>query len=248
MKIIFSRKGFDSGAGGVPSPIIAGRPISLPIPTKHRSETTYADLGLSDIVEAATNGRITGGNLCHPDPMFQVGRCAFGQTGTAQAHLANNAVGAGDVFLFFGLFSQQGSRDRHHRLFGYLRVDEVVVLGANPTAANQPPGFARQHPHTIGDWKPNNTLYLGTGQVTDTASEALRLTWPGCAVSRWRVPEWLREVGLTYHGRTERWDGNDTLNVAARGQEFIADIGERTDARQWCDGILSTLGRSSGEG
>ena len=70
MKIIFSRKGFDSSAGGVLSPIIDERPISLPIPTKHRSKTTYADLGLSEIVETATKGRITGTSLCHHDPMF----------------------------------------------------------------------------------------------------------------------------------------------------------------------------------
>jgi hypothetical protein len=106
VRIIFSRKGFDSGVGGVPSPIIDGRPISLPIPTNRRSETTYADLGLSEIVEAATKGRIAGTSLCHHDPMFEQGRCAFGQTGAAQAHLANNAVGVGDVFLFFGLFAE----------------------------------------------------------------------------------------------------------------------------------------------
>jgi hypothetical protein len=33
MKIIFSRKGFDTTFGGVPSPIIHGVPYSLPIPT-----------------------------------------------------------------------------------------------------------------------------------------------------------------------------------------------------------------------
>ncbi len=32
MKIIISRKGFDSKYGGCPSPIIGNRPISLPIP------------------------------------------------------------------------------------------------------------------------------------------------------------------------------------------------------------------------
>jgi hypothetical protein len=40
MKIVFSRKGLDSGAGGFPSPIIDGRPISLPIPTRIRSLQT----------------------------------------------------------------------------------------------------------------------------------------------------------------------------------------------------------------
>lgn len=241
MKIIFSRKGFDSGAGGVPSPIIDGRPISLPIPTQNRSVTMYSDLGLSEVAEAATNGRIAGGNLCHHDPMFQEGRCAFGQTGAAQTHLANNAVGVGDVFLFFGLFAELGSRDRHHRFFGYLQVEEIVLLGAHPVAGDQPLGFAMRHPHTLGNWNANNTLYLGRGEVADAAHDHLRLTWPGSAVSRWRVPRWLREVGLTYHARAERWEGADALNLAARGQEFVADVGERQDARQWCEDIIRAI-------
>src|SRR4029450_11040295 len=89
MKIVFSRKGFDSGAGGAPSPIMEGRPISLPIPTPRRSLTTYAALGLGEIVEQVTKGRLSRSSLCHYDPMFEAGRCAFGQTGAAQSHLRN---------------------------------------------------------------------------------------------------------------------------------------------------------------
>ena len=237
MRIILSRKGFDSGVGGAPSPIIDGRPISLPIPTKHRSVTTYADLGLAQLVEAATRGRIAGRSLCHNDPMFENDRCAFGQTGATQAHPANNSVGVGDVFLFFGLFSEMDG-DRHHRFFGYLQVEEVIALGAHPVAGDQPAGFAMRHPHTLGEWNPNNTLYLGRGQVTSAAHDELRLTRPGSPVSRWRVPEWLRDVGLTYHARADRWEDADTLDVAARGQEFIADVRERDDARQWCEDVI----------
>ncbi|MGH6672610.1 MAG: hypothetical protein ACRECV_11660 [Xanthobacteraceae bacterium] len=56
MKITFSRKGFDSAAGKAPSPIIEGEPISLPIPTRRRSETSYRLLGLGNIVENMTKG------------------------------------------------------------------------------------------------------------------------------------------------------------------------------------------------
>jgi hypothetical protein len=99
MKVVFSRKGFDSGAGGFPSPIIEGKPISLPIPTQRRSATTYGDLGLGDIVEQLTKGRLTRKSLCHYDPMFESDHCAFGQTGAAQTHLSKNGVAVGDVFL-----------------------------------------------------------------------------------------------------------------------------------------------------
>jgi hypothetical protein len=51
MRIIFSRKGFDSASGGTRSPIIDGVPYGLPIPTdKYPSETTYGHLSLGDRV------------------------------------------------------------------------------------------------------------------------------------------------------------------------------------------------------
>lgn len=58
MKLILSRKGFDSAAGKCPSPIIDGRPLSLPIPASGSLSTTYADLGLGSIVERITRGRL----------------------------------------------------------------------------------------------------------------------------------------------------------------------------------------------
>ena len=156
MRVIFSRKGFDSAAGNAPSPIIDGEPISLPIPTKRRSETNYLVAGLGEIVEQMTKGRIGAAHLCHEDPMFSNGRWAFGQTGAAQSHLERNGVGVGDVFLFFGLFASLDGRDRHHRIFGYLEIDEVRRLGGRPSKSDNPKGFLRRHPHTIGEWNENN--------------------------------------------------------------------------------------------
>ncbi len=241
MKIVFSRKGFDSSAGRAPSPIINGRPISLPIPTQRRSNTTYEDLGLGHIVEATTKKRIAGSSLCHHDPMFENTRCAFGQTAASQAHLENNGVGVGDVFLFFGLFSDLDGRDRHHRLFGFMFVENVIKLGSRPSADDQPIGFSRRHPHTIGDWNANNTLYIGEGQVTHSAHDDLRLSQRPGPVGHWKVPNWLSETGLTYHRRKERWGTPGTLSVAARGQEFVCDIGNRTDAGVWLNHTLTTL-------
>ena len=174
--------------------------------------------------------------------MFERGRSAFGQTGAAQAHLKNNGVSVGDVFLFFGLFSNPDGSDRHHRIFGSLVVEEVIALGAQPEAASQPAGFSLRHPHTIGEWNPNNTLYLGHGGVATVANEALRLSVAGGPISRWRVPPWLRGAGLTYHGKEDRWDG-DTLTVAARGQEFVSDVSHFPNASKWLEDVLSMLAR-----
>ena len=228
--------------GGVPSPIIGGEPISLPIPTKHRSATTYSDVGLGVIVEKATRGRITGSSLCHRDPMFQDGRCAFGQISAAQSHLANKEFGVGDIFLFYGLFADENSRDRHHRIFGYLKVSEKLALGSEPIGA--PPcleGFDHKHPHTIGQWNANNTLYFGVGRTARRASPCLRLSKPE-TVSRWKIPDWLPDAGLSYHSKSSRWSVDGELTIASRGQEFVtASVENNATARAWVADVIAEI-------
>ncbi len=244
MKIVFSRKGLDSsdqGGRGI-SPIINGRPISIPIPTRHRpSGTTYDDLGLGEVVAQATKGRLNGASCCHHDPMFEAGRCAFGQTGAAQSHLSNNGVGVGDVFLFFGLFGNLDRSDRHHRIFGYLEVEEVIAPGSSPDGERLLQGFTRRHPHTIGDWHPNNTIYVGKGLTAVAAGLGLRLSSADGLASRWNVPPWLRRAGLTYHAKPERWGRDNTLRAAARGQEFVSDVSGVAEAIPWLDRILTEI-------
>lgn len=241
MKIVFSRKGFDSASGGAPSPIIRDRPTSIPIPARDRSETTYGDLGLGNVVERITGGRLTAASLCHDDPMFEGNRCAFGQTGAAQGHLTNNDVGIGDVFLFFGLFAGLDGRDPHHRFFGYLEVAEVTRPGSEPARSSQPHGFSRRHPHTIGTWNANNTIYIGAGRTATTAASGLRLSRPNGPVSHWMVPAWLRDAGFTYHGNPARWRPDGTLHAAARGQEFVADVTGFAEAAVWLRRVLAMI-------
>ena len=241
MKIVFSRKGFDSGSGGVPSPIIDGRPTSIPIPTRVRSETTYDDLGLGIVVEQITRGRLNRASLCHHDPMFEGARCAFGQTGAAQGHLANNGGGVGEVFLFFGLFASMDGGDPHHRTFGYLNVEEAIVLGSEPPPGSQPRSFPRRHPHTLTGWNPNNTIYSGPGRTCIADAPELRLSLPGGPISRWAVPKWLSDAGLTYHRDPVRWRSDDTLEAVARGQEFVSDVTGCPDATMWLDHVLSLI-------
>jgi hypothetical protein len=202
MKIIFSRKGFDSTSGGAPSPILDGVPYGLPIPTgKYPSETTYRDLGLGHILPKVKS-ECAADDFCHEDPMFWDDRCAFGQTSASQSHLSKNGVGVGDVFLFFGLFAE-GDRDRHHRIFGYLKVDEVRPIGSQPRG-DEVEGARCKHPHTIAKWNVDgkkwdskNTLYLGPGRKAKRADPTLRLTKLGGPTSHWVVPRWLRETELT---------------------------------------------------
>ncbi len=243
MRMVLSRKGFDSSAGGGPSPVVDGRPVSLPIPANGGlSRTTYGDLGLGDHAARSSRGKLGGEDLCHHDPMFlRDGRAILGQCGAAQTHLARQGVGVGDVFVFFGLFCEEGFRP-HHRIYAYLAVEEVLPLSAaSPARVAE---LARVGmPHAIGLHAANDTVYLGQGRTSARASKALRLTVPEGPPSLWRVPGWLRETGLSYHDRADRWHDNGRLQSVARGQEFVANIGERTDASEWLARIIAEIER-----
>ncbi|MFW5634222.1 MAG: hypothetical protein ACOCYR_04945 [Erythrobacter sp.] len=248
MKIVFSRKGFDTSAGGGPSPIVAGRPVSLPIPAARNaagaaSVTTYGDLGLGEHAARASRGRLGAGDACHHDPMFtREGECLFGQCGAAQTHLERQGVGAGDVFLFFGLFREESGGEPHHRIFGYLRVAELIPLSAGAPAEL----VERGHPHALAMHARNDCIWRGEGRLAARASEALRLTVPGARPSLLRRPDWLRRGGLSYHDRADRWLRGGKLRAVSRGQEFVADIGSRREApRAWLESVIAEI-RASG--
>ena len=75
MRVILSRKGFDSQYGGMPSPILPdGTLLSLPIPSKTDMETKYRDLyygnsSYYDIIHTLSpNNKIKEEYNCHLDP------------------------------------------------------------------------------------------------------------------------------------------------------------------------------------
>lgn len=240
MKIVISRKGFDSAAGGAPSPIVDGRPISIPIPATRSSITSYDDLGLGRLVERVTRGRITRDHLCHNDPMFVDGACIFGQCDAAQSHLGNQGVGVGDIFLFFGLFADEVSGERHHRFYGFMRVAEKHTVAAMDGATRKE--FERlHHPHVLGIRSANNTIYRGEGAVAACAHENLRLTRSGGPVSCWSVPAWLGERGLSYHSAPSRWSGGSELRTVGRGQEFVCEIDDDRQAHAWVENLIEAI-------
>jgi hypothetical protein len=239
MRIIFSRKGFDSSSGGGASPIIKGKPVSLPIPAKHVSQTTYNDLGLGELVNLSSRGQVKGSHFCHYDPMFtDQGQCFFGQCGAAQTHLERQGVCEGDVFLFFGLFRDfQNGGEPHHRIFAYLEVEQVM-----PLADDVPQELlALSHPHALAMHHKNDVVYRGPGKMAVCASDALRLTVLGGPLTLWERPCWLRHGGLSYHDKKERWVRGGLLKSVARGQEFVADIGRKSAAREWLGRILDEI-------
>ena len=273
MKLILSRKGFDSSAGGCPSPLLDGRPVSLPIPTRQPSPTTYGDLsnGVAELVTDLTKGRIAADHRCHLDPDLDPGslprqpgwRGALGQVSTAQTHLANNSIAPGDLFLFWGLYRAanrnaagrwQFTGDAEHRIFGWLQIDEILTIGEDPAPALASRPWLASHPHLATGWSGNNTVYVARNELSlpgirtglagfGLMKTGLRLTAHAShQPSTWKTPAWLNPLnggtGLTFHP-DKRWNPDDTLRSAARGQEFIADIGERADALAWLDSLFN---------
>lgn len=236
MKIILSRKGFDTGVGGVPSPILDGVPVSMPIPQEDRFGTTYAELGLGDVVEMITRNKITRTAIAHADPAFLNGQVLFGQSGAAQAHLNNQGVETGDIFLFLGLFKDyedKGSADHapHHRIFGWMEAERKMSA---QDAARAFPDV--RHPHFDPQRTASlDTVWVGRGGVAKSACPQLRLTRDGHAPSFWDLPAWIRDAGLSYHAAADRWDATG-VRAVARGQEFV--IGEHAEAASWVHEII----------
>jgi hypothetical protein len=270
MRIIFSRKGFDSSAGGCPSPLIDGRPYSLPIPTRLPSNYRFADLPtpLPELVAHLTKGRIKPTDSCHLDPDIdhsatgrQAGwRGALGQAGAAQGHLRRQGVASGDVFLFWGLFRpvvHEGSwryvGQPEHRLFGWLQVDEILRVGSEPDTHLKRFPWLADHPHLQRGWKNSNTVYIASQNLViggqgpglpgfGVLNRGLRLTAVNSPkTSLWQVPAWLTPTqggcGMTFNP-PRRWTADATVEVAARGQEFVASPADLTAATEW---IVNTL-------
>jgi hypothetical protein len=131
MKIILSRKGFDSQYGKIKSPILPdGTLLSLPIPqendTKTFDELYYNDKAsyIEIIKELKPNwqypvnkktAEIPIKQTAHLDPDLRKDtlknrpddwKAIFGQSAAAQGHLSNQGVCIGDIFLFFGTFGE----------------------------------------------------------------------------------------------------------------------------------------------
>jgi hypothetical protein len=141
MKIILSRKGFDSSSGGYPSPILPdGRMFSFPIPevpVPNGQWLQYQDLqpdsysGCRSYLDLAKKLGIKKVKVkgewediskvkVHHDPNLirsctpdppEGWKAIFGQTDQAQSHLRNEHVGVGDLFLFFGWFRKTKEKD-----------------------------------------------------------------------------------------------------------------------------------------
>ena len=184
-RIIISRKGFDSAAGGCPSPIFPdGTMYSLPVPGDdvekpiRYKDLHHGNINIGQVVEDLTDGRHPAWHLAGLDPDIRPNAIArsgnwrglFGQSNASQTHLAKQCVETGDVFLFFGLFrrvqkTRAGWRfvrgaPKLHVLWGWLQIEQVCKV--DEIRHDERFDWATYHCHFSWSGDPRNTLYVAT--------------------------------------------------------------------------------------
>jgi hypothetical protein len=277
MNLILSRKGFDSGSGGCPSPILPdGSIFSLPIPDE-RSTIRYCDLewrgrNIGELVERLTKGRVKRRDRAHFDPDLcgdHLSRNShwkplLGQVGASQGHLRNHDVGAGDIFLFWGLYRRVDEQldwigPPMHMIWGWMQVDEIVL--ADVVRSDPGWAWASKHPHFSfePDW--TNTLYVGSPRlmlmgksvpgagVFECWTPALTLTsLEANKPTIWSLPSWFMRSGktpLSYHKAEWRWmldHDRVKLQTVSRGQEFVLKCEQYPESLEWIYSLLACGG------
>ena len=223
LKVILSRKGFDSSAGGHASPILPdGKMLSLPIP--HALDTLRYDeiaapggKSLQEIIDELAAGAQIAGKGAHLDPDLMRGarprlrgwRPALGPGRAAATHLKNQGVSVGDLFLFYGWFrhaEQDGDRlcfrrgsNGCHAIFGYLEIGEVLSAPAHTDL----PAWLHDHPHAapFRIARATNTIYVATRK------SSFHPCYPGAGVFRFDKRNVLTKEGLS----RSRWNLDPAL-------------------------------------
>jgi hypothetical protein len=251
MRIILSRKGFDTEYGQMPSPIMPdGTLLSLPIPAKNE-KINYTELQFNGktyyeiIKDLSSKTKIKETYTCHLDPDLRKEaikrkndwKPLFGQAKAACSHLFKQGVSNGDIFLFFGSFRQTHYINGHlsfiktapviHIIFGYFQIGKLHL--------NQKsfPSYLMHHPHTNERFtklkyncifEASNELSLNNslnGASTLNFHDNLVLTKPGYPKSRWKLPNFFKELAISYH--SENSFQKEYFQSASKGQEFVIE-------------------------
>jgi hypothetical protein len=185
MKIVLSRKGFDTQYGKVPNAILPdGTLIAFPI--RDGASIVRADAiqrggeAVGEMVEQLTRGRIRRDYRAHLDPDLDPSsyprepgwRPVLGQKGSPLGHLLKQKVGAGDLFLFFGWFGRvekSGATWTYtrgcppvHLLWGWLNVASCL----DPRNLPDGPGrWLAYHPHLHYSANERHALYVASDRL-----------------------------------------------------------------------------------
>lgn len=150
MKVVLSRKGFDTENGGIPSIILPNKELlSFPIPSDSDS-IKFTDLNhpiygnYFEIINNLKPNQLKKNQTCHLDPdIYQYIRKRennwqpiFGPYFRAYSHLKEHNIKENDIFLFFGSFKEselnnstlvykKGAQEKHI-IFGYFQIGKIV--------------------------------------------------------------------------------------------------------------------------
>lgn len=226
MKVILSRKGFDSSYGGCPSPIFPdGTMLSMPIPSDIGNcsydelvignEKSYAQIWQ----ELAPNSKHS--QNCHLDPDLRKNikpnrptdwKAAFGQTAAAQSHLESHKVGIGDLFLFFGWFRKVEyiknklsyvKEPSFQAIYGYMQIGEILK--------GEDIKKCPWHPHSddVHVYKKNGTL---TNNAIYISSDNLIIDGQNTGLSGFGTFSFSEDKVLTKRGCSRsQWKLNDVF-------------------------------------
>ncbi len=161
----------------------------------------------------------------------------FGQAKAACSHLFKQGVSNGDIFLFFGSFKQTHYVNGHlsfiksapaiHMIFAYFQIGKSYLNQKNF------PSYVMHHPHTNERFtklkyncifEASNKLSLDSslkGANTFNFHNNLVLTKPGYSKSRWELPDFFKELIISYHSKKSF--KNDYFQSATKGQEFVIE-------------------------
>ncbi|MDE6598319.1 MAG: hypothetical protein K2K60_06745 [Clostridia bacterium] len=187
MKVILSKKGFDSSNSTNPILITNNELLFLPIPSSNKTDKRYSEIFIDNEVslldycrEMGINYVIIGGNKvlidgetnCHLDPQlldyfgYADFKGSFGQESSPQGHLKNNNVQVGDLFLFYGWHKDLKDnihKDGKHTIFGYLQIGEIIKVNELTPEYRQEIikkyPWLKHHPHWYSK-ETNNTIYI----------------------------------------------------------------------------------------
>lgn len=260
MKVILSRKGFDSSNGGLPSPIIPdGTLLSLPIPSLYGrpySEMYHHGIDYAHILSSlGYRGHMLTGHL-DPDirpnvvsSKLKSWKPLFGQVSSSQGVLRNRNVGIGDLFLFFGCFQEVDSMYRYqpntipkHIIFGYFEIGDVII---DPSIIKE----YSWHPHAEMAGLVNNTIYIAADRL------ALNPDLPGAGVLNYRKDRVLTKENYKWYiwdetkfpflmqdhlcNSARRYNASDGgIMIADKtGQEFVYN--ESVELYNWAQRLIN---------
>ncbi|SKA74036.1 hypothetical protein SAMN05428976_101336 [Clostridium sp. USBA 49] len=196
MKIILSRKGFDSASGGYPSPLFIEEKhhVSFPTPEDNDINRINAGITYSDLI---FNSNLTYADIMnelgikgfekkcvHLDPDLNYNvlkkrnngwRGIFGECSSSQSHLYNQNIEEGDLFLFFGWFKDVKkinnrytfvNKTDKHIIWGYLQVGEIQNISEKIRYEE----WKLIHPHYYYRKRSNNTAYIAREKLSFNSS------------------------------------------------------------------------------